>query len=270
MIKKRISIFVIGVLLIGALVAAFFWLRDTKNEGKIIIPQEQTKDLYLDKATLVMQVSQSEVIAVKNTEKKVSFISKDPAIATVDANGTVQALAVGQTEITCTVDDKAFICSVFVCRKGTPSERFDSPHTDSFAACLGYTGGYAGEYAAVTLYLWKEADLSAFSLTVSYDSELLSLCKADFVGVGIDAGEVREEDGKLTLAALSYKTNGIVTENGAVPAVLLVFKIDGATGKQKLPLRLSLSEGDMFVSVKNGEEILLNPELCDGNIEIKK
>ena len=148
--------------------------------------------------------------------------------------------------------------------------RFTAPDTDDFAVCLENAGGYAGEYAALTLYLWNKAPLSGFSLTLSYDTELLSLCKADFIGVGVDVGEAYEADGKLTLAALSHKTNGIVTENGAVPAVLLVFKIEGATGKQKLPVKLSLEEGDMFVSVKEGTEVLLDVKTYDGSIEIKK
>lgn len=268
--RKGIVFSVIGVLLVGVLITmVVFFLRDTKPENKIVVPQEQNEDAYLDKTTLVMQVSQSEAIKVKNINEKASFVSKDSTIATVDADGIVKAISVGQTEITCTAGGKEFVCSVFVSRKGAPQEHLSAPDTDSFAACLGSSGGYVGEYAAVTLYLWNKEELSAFSLTASYDNKALTLCKADFIGVGIDAGEVYEDDGKLTLAALSYKTNGIATENGAVPAVLLVFKVnEGAAGK--LPLALSLAEGDMFVSVENTSEVLLEVELYNGSIEIKK
>ena len=269
--KKKVLIFsIIGIVLIGVLVTVLFLLRDTDSPNKIVTPEEQTEEMYLDKTTLVMQVSGSEVLTVMNTDQKAVFVSADSAVATVSDDGTVKAVAVGQTKITCKVGSKEFVCSVFVCRKGAPKESFDAPDTDDFAACLGNSGGYVGEYAAVTLYLWNKAPLSGFSLTLSYDSDILSLCKADFVGVGMDAGEVYAEDGKLTLAALSHKTNGIATANGAVPAVLLVFKIEGATGKQKLPLELSLADGDMFVSVKDGKEVLITPTLYDGGIEIKK
>ena len=74
--KKKVLIFsIIGIVLIGVLVTVLFLLRDTDSPNKIVTPEEQTEEMHLDKTTLVMQVSGSEVLTVMNTDQKAVFVS---------------------------------------------------------------------------------------------------------------------------------------------------------------------------------------------------
>ncbi len=273
--KKRIWIIsIFAVLVIGVLVTVLiFHDTDSKlSKGDIVIPNEDSNVESLNKSTLLLQVGNSEQLQVLGTKGESQFASADSKIATVDTDGTVTAISVGQTEITCSVGDKTFVCTVFVCRKGAPTESFTMPDTAVFSAALGSSGGYVGEYAAISLYLLKNAELSGFSITLSYDSETLTLCKADFVGAGIDSGEVYDDQkGNLTLSALSYETNGIVTsDKGSVPCVLLVFKINENAKAGDTVIEPTLVDGDMFVSVEDGSEVLLDTKLYSGKIKIKK
>lgn len=271
--KKRITIIIVAIaVLIAALIAVLIWIGKDAVNGYIDIPEEQSDTVRLDKTTLLLRVGDSERLQVLGSQEKIDFISADEKTATVAADGSVTAVSVGQTEISCKIGEQTLVCSVFVSRKGAPTESFVAPDTDDFSAVVGSSGGYVGEYAAVTLYLWKKAELSGFSLTLSYDSDALTLCKADFMGAGIDGGEVYDDqNGNLTVAALSHKTNGIVTsDKGAVPCVLLVFQINEGANAGDILLEPMLSEGDMFVLVKDGGEVLLDPKLYGGKIKIKK
>ena len=69
-------------------------------------------------------------IEPENTTDSLSYLSKDPAIATVDADGRIEAVTVGETEIMITCGSKSIICYVICDFSTEPTEETTEATTE--------------------------------------------------------------------------------------------------------------------------------------------
>ena len=84
-----------------------------------ILPQVLCKEIALDKTELTLTIGASEkltatVLPENVTDKTVSWSTSDASIATVDTEGNVTAISVGEATITATCGDKSATCKVTV------------------------------------------------------------------------------------------------------------------------------------------------------------
>lgn len=70
--------------------------------------------ICLSKSSLTLVVGKSVYLSVNGTSKKAVWSSKDDSIAEVSNKGKVTALKSGNTDITATIDEKSYSCSVTV------------------------------------------------------------------------------------------------------------------------------------------------------------
>ncbi|MDR2040156.1 MAG: Ig-like domain-containing protein [Bacteroidales bacterium] len=138
------------------------------------IPKPIT-DLTLDKKALVLTVGESETLTaiIDGTDKSVLWLSNNPDVATVDANGKVTAIAKGTAQIKATSNEdysKTDICSVIVNGpiQGTLTfdgftYNYESMQVKCGKATLG--PGYYIQYTAFT------TSSKYFTFSVYYDNK---------------------------------------------------------------------------------------------------
>lgn len=83
--------------------------------------------LFIDKMSLNLQAGQTDTISVNTipegyTLEDVRFVSSDETVATVSANGTVQAVGAGRAEITVEIPDTSYKVTCTVGVKGNAEE----------------------------------------------------------------------------------------------------------------------------------------------------
>lgn len=108
-------------------------LKNGSGEDGSKTDQVAVKEISLKKSTLSLEVGEqsklSYTITPKDaTEQSVSWKSSNPDVAAVDQKGNVNAIGVGETEITVTTKDgaKTAVCKVTVTEKSS-----ETPSTDS-------------------------------------------------------------------------------------------------------------------------------------------
>lgn len=94
---------------------------------------------YLDFSSVALKTGETKQISVLDDEDKpvqsVTYSSDDSAVATVSENGTITAVAVGNTKIKATVDGQVLVCDVTVAQKYSYS--LDKTSLDLAAGAIG-------------------------------------------------------------------------------------------------------------------------------------
>ncbi len=88
-------------------------------------PPVVTGEYYLDLSSVSLKTGETKQISVLDDKgqpaQSVTYSSENPAVATVSENGTVTAVAVGETKIKAAVDGAELFCTVSVAQKYTYS-----------------------------------------------------------------------------------------------------------------------------------------------------
>lgn len=145
-----------------------------------VLPQSVTLSQTLLRPTVGEKVQlQATVLPTTATDRTVRWESSDPAVASVNTTGVVEALAPGTAEITATsVNGMYDICAVKVSQASSAGFVVSSERVKS------------GKTVETTISAVKNPGIAAFTLEVSYDTELLTPVK-------ISTGELLE-GGQLT------------------------------------------------------------------------
>ncbi|MDO4335639.1 MAG: Ig-like domain-containing protein [Bacteroidales bacterium] len=98
---------------------------DIKSTCKVTVVPTPATSISLDKKTASLKATETvkltaTIMPENTTDKTVSWTTSDEGIATVDANGLVTAVAVGNATITATVGEKSATCDITVIE--TPAE----------------------------------------------------------------------------------------------------------------------------------------------------
>ena len=81
----------------------------------------------LNRKSVSLMVGESAKLSVKGSKKKVSWISKNPSVASVSKKGVVKAKKIGNTKIIAKVAGKKLACSVNVVSSDAPFYTFRNP-----------------------------------------------------------------------------------------------------------------------------------------------
>ena len=143
----------------------------------------------LNKTVLSLEAGQSEQLTATvqpdNAEnKKVSWSSDDPNIASVDAEGNVSAIAVGNTTITVTTEDqgKTATCAVTVTAPATPIE------VESISMKASTIIGIGSSETLVVTYNPEDANTGK-ALTWESDNTSIATVDANGKVTGVAAGQ---------------------------------------------------------------------------------
>lgn len=186
--KKFITI----ISVVAALAAAI-----TSCEKEEIIGTADGDGLYLNKAEITLVKGNAEALVATVTPKGASSVkweSADAAVATVDANGVVNAVGAGETVVSANAGGKTVECVVKV----------QSPVT-SLTLDADKIFIYKGEEAAVSAtvgpddinvpfkYTWISSDESIFSVTPDPEDPSKAVVKGEMGGFAtlyVQAGDV--------------------------------------------------------------------------------
>lgn len=120
MVKKLLSILLLGVLTVFPCVSCGESTQETGNDNSIESSVEEQKHIViLDKAEITLIVGETQVLTasvspISASAKPRGWRSSDGSIATVDGTGTVVAKKEGTAVITVTVDGVSAQCTVTV------------------------------------------------------------------------------------------------------------------------------------------------------------
>lgn len=81
------------------------------------VSAKSKKTLKLSKTSITLQVKQSKKLSVKNTKKKIKWISSNKQIVTVNKSGKITGKKIGKATITAKVGKKKLNCRVTVKKK---------------------------------------------------------------------------------------------------------------------------------------------------------
>ena len=115
---------------------------------------EEVESVKINLASVTLDIGATEQLSVKvepsNVTQDVTYASSDAAVATVDANGLITAVAVGTAKITVTVGGKSAECEVTV---KDPNYEPDVAEVNGFKpfAWGGLLGAEGGDYYPVTV-----------------------------------------------------------------------------------------------------------------------
>ncbi|MBR7122167.1 MAG: Ig-like domain-containing protein [Oscillospiraceae bacterium] len=104
---------------------------DKNGNNTTITQQYPCTDITLSKGTITFaEIDASELLSVtlepSNTTDSVTFVSADPAVATVTKDGLVTAVGKGETTITVTCGEKTAVCTV-ICNIEQEEEPVNPP-----------------------------------------------------------------------------------------------------------------------------------------------
>ena len=161
----------------GNQITAFF-------TGEKDAPTPEPAVLTMNKTSVELTVGSSFALTVSGADK-VAFSSSDEAVATVSANGTVQAVSEGSAVITASAADTTATCRVAV------TAAVDQPDTPSDLAIYSVYG--ESVVTDVTIEAGKEAlmEVQGTDSAVTWSIEDSSIATVDSSGMvkGVASGE---------------------------------------------------------------------------------
>ena len=157
-----------------------FVSSDTKTSVSVIESGDKDADIkyniVLSETEIELDVGESKILHATCGNKPVSFESSDNSVATVAADGTITAKALGTAYITVSADGKTKICKVTVVKTewtvvivGESSITAKSPFNKEFTAAI-YKNGEK-YYAVVDWTVTGGAELTADGNTVRIYAE---------------------------------------------------------------------------------------------------
>ena len=228
---KSLILSLLAMLTVSSLVACDVFAGDSTGGGStsdvtsesVDVGDSSIGDAYedvtisLSEAEGVMRFATKQLTAtVKGTQETVAWASSNPAVATVDENGLVSALTLGETVITATIGTVSASCTVTVFETDIPHEVevsldevsvFEGKTSEEVTVSVSYDGETVeGEFQ----YSWSlvEGDEDVVSVTPSADGS-----SATFQGlkVGTVTYEIyTEARGYVILIKLNMLERGAV------------------------------------------------------------
>lgn len=158
--------------------------------------QQGASDLFVQQDSLVLKVGHREALSVQASDDKgnaitaIKYSSRDPRVATVDANGTVVAVAAGRTRIVVSAGQKTKSVAVIVAGPPAPAVSALTVQPGALTLLPGESAhltatGVGADGAPVSAGLrvsWKSRDPSVVAVTDS---------NGGVVGVGAGQGTVQ-------------------------------------------------------------------------------
>ncbi len=196
------------------------------NSGSIDKPDENvTPTISLNRTVLALTVGGQESLTVSGTEDTVAWESSDPAVASVNVDGQVTAVAKGTAVITARVGDEAVTCTVTVADESDTQTSGDKTDTTTkvdvstwvITATSEY--GYTGELAAT-------GETGVFEMSVN-KGELWTLAIKGASGTPTwevesnTSGLITLDGDKLTISGSSGKATVTGTVNGGTVTAVI-------------------------------------------------
>lgn len=181
-----------------------------------VIVEPTTASLFISQ-----QVSLYATVQPANaTDKAVSWLSEDPAVASVDASGVVTALAGGTTTITVTTADGGFNAgceiSVLVVEGITDPAPLELGINTTTALPKTVNASLAGGGTHDAAVTWSLPEpVTGASLSVVSGTQYLTLT-SEAAGVFVLSGEIAFSDLKATLQVTVTEVIGIPIETGTL------------------------------------------------------
>ncbi len=151
--KCALSISLCSALLLGAVggtdyPAAAEGTTSAVTGGAVSGPAVDREDLdsiVLDRSSAIIMEKKKTTLKIKGTTSVVTWTSKNPSVASVNAKGVVRALKKGSTTIIASVDGVTRGCAVTVVAKMQKKDfgKFNSENFISYCKRKGYDNGYA-------------------------------------------------------------------------------------------------------------------------------
>ena len=189
---KSLILSLLAMLTVSSLVACDGFVGDSTGSGSTSDVTSESVDagdssagdayedvtISLSEAESVMRFEMKQLTAtVKGTQEKVTWASSNPAVATVDENGLVSALTLGETVITATIGTVSASCTVTVFETDIPHEVevsldevsvFEGKTSEEVTVSVSYDGEILeGDFQ----YIWSlvDGDEDVVSVTTSAD-----------------------------------------------------------------------------------------------------
>ncbi|MBQ1281682.1 MAG: Ig-like domain-containing protein [Oscillospiraceae bacterium] len=248
---KAIAIFLVIVIIVAA---AAIVLKKTGTLDKLFAKEEQVEEIPelpveedpdVACSGISLSVSELAVTGIGNTAAlqatvspsdctdKINWFSGDPAIATVDANGNVTAVAEGRVNIQATCGDYAATCMVIVSAQAAEATEESSEEAAETEETQEPTG---------------EPELSATDVTMTYPGEMARL----YVNNVADDAEITWSTDNETI--LSVDETGLITALGTGTTNVYA-EVNGTTLECIVRLRLGGTEGVAITVSLNATDI---------------
>lgn len=143
---------VLGLVLCTALtlgVCSSTYMKQARAEevssGSAVIVVVDPANIILNRTSGIFMAGKKVPLVISGTQNTVTWVSLDPTVATVDAEGVVVGVKAGKTVIEARVDGVARQCSVTIVPKMTKKDfgKFSGENFVSYCVRKGYNGGYA-------------------------------------------------------------------------------------------------------------------------------
>lgn len=138
--------------------------------------QAEAAKVKLNKSTVTLSPGDTTILEVKNTKKKVKWVSKNPKVATVNKNGKVVAQNVGTTKITATVGKQKYVCKVTVNSSWSDLRKFIKTKGKKKTEIYTYGNGTKKQY---NLYTKEIKNKDGSKLILSYYPKTTHSFKVD-------------------------------------------------------------------------------------------
>ena len=156
---------------------------------KVTVNPILAESISLDKTELTLTIGVSEkltatVLPEDVTDKTVTWSTSDAAIATVDVEGNVKAIAVGEATITATCGDKSAICKVTVNPILTESIALDKTElTLTIGASEKLTATVLPENVTDKTVTWSTSDASIATVDAEGNVKAISVGEATITAI---------------------------------------------------------------------------------------
>ena len=221
--------------------------------------QQAVSDLYVQQDSLVLKVGRREALSVQASDDKgnaitaIKYSSRDPRIATVDANGTVTAVAPGRTRIVVAAGQKTKTVAISV--TGPPP-----PALSGFTVQPGALSLLPGESARLTAtgvgangavvtsgfrVSWKSRDPSVVAVTDSGGGVVGVGAGQGAVQVTLAGGPTIEVPVSVALAPLAFNAPAPVLTLGQAESLRVI--VPGQGNRPLPPATLAWQSSDTTV-----------------------
>ncbi|MEE1227870.1 MAG: Ig-like domain-containing protein [Lachnospiraceae bacterium] len=167
------SIVILSALILAGGMGMPGQVQAAKTEGQKAVTVQKTsksrkarrkrssKRIRLSKKKVVLYTGDKAILKVKGTKKKVRYLSKNKAVATVTKKGVIKGRNVGRTTIIAKVASRKLRCKVVVKRMPSPAEYI--ARTKQYLLKSGLKGDHNDRYMMAT---YQKEDGSSYVVTI--------------------------------------------------------------------------------------------------------
>lgn len=253
--------------------AKFFNVKDAADlddEFEDILDDLTEMSVTLNKSSLELNIGESEQLIAKihpdsTDNKNVTWSVADPSIASVDSNGNVKGISVGETIVTVTTEKENHTAS---CKVTVVEDLNDT------MLMIGSATSRAGKTVSLPITLLNNPGIAGVSFKIQFDSTMLTLKEVD-----ISPAETTWElishnlgnspvDGKVSF---SYSRKNDYVSNNTLATLVFEVAADAPTGEY--PVEIYYYDAcdqylnDVYLRRVNGKVTVENSIIGDTNAD---